>query len=119
VERRGAQRLINKLEVRMAFEGAGYQTVHPEDMTFEEQRTLFGRASSIAGESGGGMANLVLAPSDCTFICLQTPIEWNLYAMLAGFGGQPASFVNGFPSPNYLGPWYQSPYTINPQDLPI
>lgn len=116
VERSGYQRLINKDEVRGVFERAGYRTIYPEGMTFRGQVELFGRALCVAGESGGGMTNILFAPPECTAICLQAPIEWNLFACLAGWGGQRASFVSGAPVANGL-PYYQHPYRIDPAQL--
>jgi hypothetical protein len=112
IERTGPARLLNKGEVRAHYEAQGYVTIHPEESSFDQQRTLFGRASAIAGESGGGMTNVLFAPPECEVTIFQTPIEWNLYANLVGFAGQPARFVDGVPTPGWSGPYYQSSYTV-------
>jgi capsular polysaccharide biosynthesis protein len=113
VERRGAQRLANKDEIRGLMEARGYRTVHPEDLTFAQQRQLFGAASAVVGESGGGMTNVLFAPPECVVVVMQTPIDWNLFAGLVGFGRQRASFVSGTPANDPRKPYYQSPYSIN------
>jgi capsular polysaccharide biosynthesis protein len=110
VERTGAIRLSNQAEVRAHFEAEGYVTIRPQSLTFDQQRELFGRASAIAGESGGGLTNVLFAPPECEVTILQTPIEWNLYANLVGFGGQKARFIDGVPVP--MEPYYQAPYRV-------
>ena len=110
VERTGAIRLLNRAQVRAHYEANGYVTIRPQSLTFNQQRELFGRASAIAGESGGGLTNLVFAPPECKVTIMQTPIEWNLFANLVGFGGQEAQFIDGVPTP--FEPYYQAPYAV-------
>lgn len=108
-------RLQNEPSVRDVFESLGFEAVRPETMTFAEQRELFGRAAVIAGESGAGMTNILLAPKKARLICFQAyacPV--NGYADLAGHAGQKATFIAN--RPDTVGE-YQEGFTVDPEAL--
>jgi hypothetical protein len=97
IDRQGEPtRLINKNEVRQVFSEFGFQSVQPEMLTFKEQQSLFASASIIAGQSGAGLVNVLLAPPSASLICLQAkPWKENPYANLAAYGGQRSLFIAG------------------------
>ena len=89
-------RLCNPGEVGEVFRAAGFETVSPDGLSFEEQQSLFGEAAVVAGESGAGLTNMLLAPPSALLICLQAQAwDTNVYADLTGHAGQAAVFVPG------------------------
>jgi capsular polysaccharide biosynthesis protein len=89
-------RLVNRDEVRQVFVDLGFRSVQPELLSFAEQQKLFASASCIAGQSGAGLVNVLLAPQAATLICLQAkPWKENSYANLAAYGGQRSLFIAG------------------------
>ena len=104
IDRRAAMaptRLSNCDEVRAIFEEFGFETIRPTEMTFAEQRAIFGDADVIAGESGAGMSNVLLAPASTEVICMQAQ-RWpiNIYSDLAAYGKQRSLFLVGDPMPS-------------------
>jgi capsular polysaccharide biosynthesis protein len=99
---RAPVRLTNGDEVRYIFEEFGFETVRPAEMSFAEQRDTFGHADVIAGESGAGMTNVLLAPASTVMVCMQAR-RWplNIYSDLAAYGKQRSFFLVGdsIPSP--------------------
>jgi len=108
-------RLKNGDEVQQIFEDFGFETVHPADMTFAEQRGMFGDAAYVAGETGAAMTNVLLAPSSTVMICMQAQ-RWplNIYADLCTYGGQRNLFIAGNPAPGETdGRTYQAAFTVD------
>jgi len=105
IDRRAATapvRLANGDEVRAVFEEFGFVVVRPAEMSFAEQQATFGHADVIAGESGAGMTNVLLAPASTVMVCMQAR-RWplNIYSDLAAYGNQKSLFLVGdlMPSP--------------------
>lgn len=61
VSRANASRrfITNEPEVKSALESAGFVTVFLEDLSFEDQVSLFAQAEIVVGSHGSGLANLV------------------------------------------------------------
>jgi hypothetical protein len=95
-------RLLNVDDVMRTFAEFGFETVRPAEMSFAEQRSTFGGAAYIAGESGAGMTNVLLSPASTMMICMQAR-RWplNIYSDLAAYGKQRSLFLVGdsIPSP--------------------
>ena len=94
--RTGGRRLTNEPEVRQVFRDAGFEVVSPEDLSFADQRALFGDAAVVASESGAALTNMLCAPQSAILICLQAE-AWpmNVYADLVGHAGQASLFIPG------------------------
>ena len=92
-------RLLNGDDVERTFADFGFETVHPAEMSFAEQRDVFGNAAYIAGETSAAMTNVLLAPSSTVMICMQAR-RWplNIYADLCTYGGQRNLFFVGEPA---------------------
>jgi capsular polysaccharide biosynthesis protein len=109
-------RLRNGNEVRAVFEEFGFETVSPGNMTFAEQRAVFGNASIIAGESGAAMTNIIFTPQSTPMICLQAQ-RWplNVYADVCTYGGQQNMFIVGTEvyDPLQAHQTYQRPFEID------
>jgi hypothetical protein len=50
--------LMNRAEVEVLFAEAGFEIVHPEQLSVADQARLFASAEIVAGESGAGFANV-------------------------------------------------------------
>jgi capsular polysaccharide biosynthesis protein len=103
-------RLLQEPAVRKVFTDLGFEVVRPEKMTFAEQQTVFGAAAVIAGESGAGLTNVLLAPPTTTLLCVtsyETPV--NPYSDLVGHAGQPSLFLTG----TRHGDSYQAQFTMD------
>jgi capsular polysaccharide biosynthesis protein len=57
--RAAMRRLLNEDEVGQAMARFGFETVHLEELNFEQQVRLFHEAEFIAGAHGAGFANLL------------------------------------------------------------
>jgi capsular polysaccharide biosynthesis protein len=111
-------RLANEPQVREVFAEAGFEILHPESLTFAEQRKVFSGAAMIASESGAGLANMLLAPPSATLICLiAQEYAVNVYADVAGHAGQPALFIAGEIAGEVPVKPYHARFTIPPDRL--
>jgi capsular polysaccharide biosynthesis protein len=110
-------RLLNGDDVERTFADFGFETVHPAEMSFAEQRAVFGNAAYIAGETGAAMTNVLLAPSSTVMICMQAR-RWplSIYADLCTYGGQRNLFFVGEPATGEVdgtdGRTYQSGFRM-------
>ena len=57
--------LSNAAEARAVLEAAGYETVYPASMPFNDQVRLFSQASHIVGTLGAGLTNSLFAAASC------------------------------------------------------
>lgn len=65
------QRLIHpENDIETAFASAGYEIVHPEDLSLSEQIALYQECSVVAGEAGSALHNTLFAPSKTVVISL-------------------------------------------------
>lgn len=63
-------RKINEDEVFALLEPIGFERLAPEELTFEEQLSLFNNAEWIIGCSGAAFTNLMFCSENCHIICL-------------------------------------------------
>jgi hypothetical protein len=113
-------RLRNGDEVRAVFEEFGFETVSPGNLTFVEQRAVFGNASIIAGESGAAMTNIIFAPRSTKMLVMQAqPWPLNVYADLATYGDQQNLFIAGTEvyDPLQAQQTYQRPFVVDTSAL--
>jgi len=66
------RRLTNEEEVVERVVARGYQVVSPERLPFDEQVSLFTRASHVVGPMGAGVTNLVFSPPRVRLFALAT-----------------------------------------------
>ncbi|NIE80416.1 DUF563 domain-containing protein [Asaia sp. As-1742] len=57
-ERSSTRVTLNESDVRQAFEGYGFETIFPEDMTIVQQCAVFSGATHVAGPLGAGLTNV-------------------------------------------------------------
>lgn len=119
VPRRGAKyrELINEPEIMAFFEREGFEVVHPERLTFEEQVRVFSEAAMIAGPGGAGMTNILFAPRETVTLMLSfrddsADVPYLVFANLAQALGQAMVFVLGEQVANATGMAYQSDYVV-------
>ena len=67
------KRCHNRPAVEALFRDAGYQIIHPQQLTEKEQITLYATASHLAGEYGSALHNSVFCPVGTEIICLHHP----------------------------------------------
>jgi Glycosyltransferase 61 len=109
-------RLVNKTEVAQVFSEFGFEPIRPETLSFRRQQEMFASAAVIAGQSGAGLTNVLLAPSSASLICLQAQAwQENPYADLAGYGGQSSLFIVGDMVEGSSG--QQAQFTVDPASL--
>jgi capsular polysaccharide biosynthesis protein len=60
--------MLNEDEIEEKMTQLGFAVVHPEELTFDEQVTMFSRARVIVGPHGAGMTNAVFSPSSCLIV---------------------------------------------------
>jgi hypothetical protein len=97
ISRAGAQvrRLVNEEEVTELLERRGFETIHLERLSFEEQVRLFHGASDIVAPHGAGLSNLMFAgPVRVLELFAQDTFK-PLYFLLARSLGQRYRFLAG------------------------
>ena len=71
-------RLNNEKDVEQIFSDAGFEIIHPETMSLEEQAVTFHNAEYVAGVSGGALSNIIFCHPGTTLICI-FPEEFHFY----------------------------------------
>ena len=88
-------RLVNESETRELFEKYGFETIFPEEHSFEEQVKIFSEAKYVAGTSGAALTNLVYCSPGATVICiLPKEIEFYSFSTVAGMAGAQNVYLN-------------------------
>ena len=80
--------LSNVAEARAVLEAAGYETVHPASMPFDDQVRLFSQASHIVGTLGAGLTNSLFAPAACRVTMIDPGLADYFFWDLAAVCGQ-------------------------------
>lgn len=77
------RRLANVLEVEALAASLGFEVVAPENLSWQEQVSLFSRARVVAGEHGAAMKNLLFAPEDAVGVVINhvNPTQATLAAL--------------------------------------
>jgi hypothetical protein len=89
-EQRG---LVNAPEARAVLEAAGYETVHPATLPFNDQVALFSQASHIVGTLGAGLTNVLFAPPSCRVVMIDNGLADYFFWDLAALAGQPFTWM--------------------------
>lgn len=116
-QRLGQRRLTNEAEIEALFQRAGFETVHPERLTFREQVGLFREAGMIAGPAGAGLVNLLFAPADARILVLtklHPQVNYYYYTHLAQMIGQSIGYVCGRPANNFGLLDFETDFHIDP-----
>ena len=66
------RRIRNENQIESVLLQNGFQVIHPENMTFDEQVRAFGNASTIFAPFGAALANLVYARRQAKVIIITT-----------------------------------------------
>ncbi len=74
---RSQRRILNQDQVMALLQKEGFETAHPEKLTFPDQIRLFSKASVIAGAHGAGIYNLLFAPSATPILEFYTHSWWD------------------------------------------
>lgn len=72
-----SRRVVNEEEVFAIFRSHGFEKVLCEELTFDEQLSLFSSAEMIAGPHGAGIYNLLFARPGATIIEFYNPLRWD------------------------------------------
>ncbi|MFG1299125.1 glycosyltransferase 61 family protein [Xanthobacter sp. V3C-3] len=67
-ERSSSRRITNEAEIANILALNGFEPVFPEQMSFEEQISMFSSASHVAGALGAGLTNIAFTGSGSTLI---------------------------------------------------
>lgn len=82
------RRVVNDAEVSEMLSHYGFQTVFAEELTYEDQVSLFSRAEFIIGAHGAGLTNMLFASPGFAAIELfnqyYTRVYWSLCGALGG-----------------------------------
>jgi len=92
------RKIRNNDVIQSYLEGLGFETVNPDEMSFDEQLDLFSQAGEIVGASGAALANMLFAPADCRVTCLvSNNSQSNLYfySSIANYIGLQFQYVLG------------------------
>ena len=85
--------LDNAAAARETLEAAGYETVHPASLPFDDQVRLFSQASHVVGTLGAGLTNILFAPPSCRVTMIDPGLADYFFWDLAALAGQPFSWV--------------------------
>jgi capsular polysaccharide biosynthesis protein len=116
LSRKRNDRLINQEAIRCELEKAGFETVFPEDLSFDQARQLFAEAAVVAGPTGAAFTNLLLCPAETTAIIMTTDLggRAGFFSALAGPLGQRVIYLCG---PGSQAEQTLSPFEIDPAAL--
>lgn len=73
-----ATRLGNEAEIVDLFREYGFEIIHTEDLTYDEQVTLFHSAKCIAAASGAALTNIVYCQPQTDIVCI-IPEEYRFF----------------------------------------
>ena len=85
--------LANGAEARAVLEAAGYETVHPATLPFDDQVRLFSQASHVVGTLGAGLTNILFAPPACRVTMIDPGLADYFFWDLAALAGQPFTWM--------------------------
>ncbi len=85
--------LENAAEARTVMEAAGYETVQPATLPFDDQVRLFSQASHMVGPLGAGMTNILFAPPACRVMMIDPGLADYFFWDLAALAGQPFTWL--------------------------
>ncbi len=109
-EQRG---LVNAREVRELLEAAGYETVHPGTLPFNDQVVLFSQASHIVGSLGAGLTNMLFAPPTCRVVMIDNGLADYFFWDLAALAGQPFTWMFTGPISFFSQALATAPYAVD------
>jgi capsular polysaccharide biosynthesis protein len=89
------RRLLNDAEIAAIASEQGFEIIRPEELSFENQVTLFSEASVITGPHGSGFVNMVFAPRGAKIVEMlgprydrERPASLHPYVKIAAMLGQ-------------------------------
>lgn len=92
----GYRQLKNRSRIERIFKSKGFELVHPQELSIQEQVSLFNEAAIIAGEGGSGLHNSVFCSSGTIIINLQSGRQNHfIQAGLCSWYEQTAIYVFG------------------------
>lgn len=94
----GQRRFINESEIAAIFLDCGFEVVHPEDHSFQEQIAIFANAEMIAGPGGAGLMNIVFAPPAAKILVFtknHPQVNFHYFTNIAQVIGQEIAYVCG------------------------
>jgi len=83
-----------------------YLVVNLTKLSFEDQATLFSRASHVIGQHGAGLTNLIYSPTDCKILEIFNPYygTWSFWHIFNQLKFEYYSYVSSdpvLPTPDY------------------
>lgn len=120
VSRRDAasRHIVNEDEVAAVLARHGFRTILAGRMSFAEQIALFSRAQFVVGGTGSGLSNIVLAPTDATYVELHNFERGaEFIRLLAAQLGQRYERVTGTAEPDDAKSPHNWDYRINAAQL--
>lgn len=108
----GNRHLTNEKEIEGIFSDHGFEIIHPQQMTIEDQVNVFGNAKVIAGPSGTAMYNLVFGRKKQRAIILASDQFVTRNDALINHGSDcEITYICGKSDPNLPG--MKSPWTVD------
>ena len=68
----GYRQLKNRSRVEKIFKAKGFELIHPQELSIEEQVSIFSETAILAGEGGSALHNSVFCSEDTVIINLQS-----------------------------------------------
>lgn len=88
-------RLDNEKDVEDIFEQAGFEIIHPEEFSVEEQISIFHEAKYVVGVSGGALTNIIYCQPGTVLACIiPQEYQFHMYATIAKNLGLDCKFIN-------------------------
>ncbi|MFF2621994.1 glycosyltransferase family 61 protein [Oerskovia jenensis] len=75
----GKREMLNEAEILPLLLAAGYQVIHPEQLSFVDQVATFAQATHVVGNMGAAFTNLVFAPDHVRALCIGTELMQHDY----------------------------------------
>lgn len=116
-----SRQMINEPEIRAILDAHGFETIYPEDLSFDEQVDTFRAAAMVVGSCSSALSNTLFCPEGTPVIGLihnEPSFNYRGYASYSDAGGVPILFVQ---SPVALGQHavhaFHRAYRVDPADF--
>ncbi|RLA45882.1 MAG: hypothetical protein DRQ97_08895 [Gammaproteobacteria bacterium] len=77
------RKMQNAIDIEGYFRKLGWHVIHPEELSLQEQATIFSRATVIVGDDGSALHNSIYSRPGTTILCLDFHRENMLHASFA------------------------------------
>lgn len=114
------RRLVNEPALEQVFVELGFEVIHPESLSFDDQVRLFSSAAVVAGAAGSNMINTVFCGRGTRILMLamwHPRLNYHFFANIAQLLGHNLLYALGRIVARHNEYYYQSDFLVEPDDV--